>query len=59
MKMYLNKAFQGLKIAFSAVRNWTDPATEGTPYMPYEPVSVRKLKLVEKKAWLSRKWAIN
>jgi len=53
------RALRSLISSFNFIRNWTDPATEGTPYVPCEPMSGRKSKLVEKKAWLSRKWAIN
>ena len=28
----LKKAFQGLKTSYNFVREWTDPAFEGSPY---------------------------
>lgn len=55
----ISRALQSLKIAFDAVRDWTDPATESTPYLPFERISEKKTKLTEKKALFNRKWAIN
>jgi len=34
MSTISNKALQGLKLAFNILREFTDPAWEGNPYLP-------------------------